>query len=346
MSDNGLSQEQIDSLFEGGADAVDDYISKEDGNDDFQNYDFNRPDKFNLENIRSLISIANVFSRGFSQTMSASLRTNINFTLNKGNSVSQIPYSNEYIKELAKDFFAFCITDLGNRDLGMVIIEVDIALGLAIQRNLLGAGKSLIFDENRRSITEIEKIAMEEWVQEKIFPNLEESFQNIAHFNLKLDKIETDPQLVKVTRDTDMIAIIAFDIEYGPENNKEKMENAMRIAIPYLSIEPIIDRLTPENSSVEYKNEKSEESQSHILQTHLNWIKQDIDVELGKSKIKVKELLSLEDGDVLVLNKKINDDLLGYVSNKPKFSCTPGKSGNKVAVKITNFAEREALENE
>lgn len=338
MAKDRLTQDQINALFERGDGTIDDVLSNVDG---FQNYDFNRPDKFNLENIRSLQSIANVFSRGFSQIMSASLRVPINFKLSRENAIEQIPYASEYIEKMVKDYYAFCIIDLGERNLGMIIVEIDLALAISIHRNLLGAGKEFVIEDERKPLTEIEKITMEEWVQDKVFPQLEEAFQNVAHFDLRLANIETDPQYVKITRPTDMIALIALDVEVGSQEEKEKKvkEAGIRICIPYLSIEPIMDKLTTENAN-EYRLDKEEGNQETIIKKHLELIKKKIDIELGKNEISLKELLALSEGDVLPLEKKISEDLIGYIMEKPKFSCLPGKKGNKVAVKIKNFAKK------
>ena len=345
MADERLTQEQINALIEGGAEAIEELLSEDEKREQYRPYDFDRPVKFNLENIRSLKAIANVFSRGFSQIMSASLRYPITFKLNKDNPIEQVPYASEYIEKMLKDYSAFCITDLGNKDLGMIIVEFDLALVMPIHRNMLGAGKNIELDEERKPLTEIEKLSMKEWVQDKVFPQLEEAFQNIAQFNLKLANIETDPQYIKITRPNDMIALISFDIEYGPDENKKTHESVMKLCIPYLSIEKIIDRLTTENAT-EYSFDKSEIDQTELIKNHLNFVKRKVEVELGKSKITIREILALEETDVLVLDKKIDDQLIGYISNKPKFSCVAGRSGIKKAVKITGLAKKEVPHNE
>lgn len=342
MSKDRLSQKQIDDLFERGMEGIEELLSS--NVDGYQTYDFNRPDKFNLENIRSLESIANVFSRGFSQIMSAYLRVPVNFKLSKENIVEQVPYATEYIEKMVKDYYAFCMIELGDRNLGMIIVEVDLSLAIAIHRNLFGKGKEFRIEEERKPLSEIEIITMKQWVEERMFPQLKEAFQNVAQFDLRLKNIETDPQYVKITRPSDMIALIALDVEAEvgtqEENIKQEKEAAIRICIPYLSIEPIMDKLTTENAN-EYRLDKVEDDQSSTIEKHIGMVKKKIDIELGKNKLSIKELLALSEGDVLPLERKINDELLGYISNIPKFSCVPGKKGNKIAVKINSFATKE-----
>lgn len=341
MGKNEMSQQEINALFESGEsglEKLEGQMNREEAS--YQAYDFNRPDKFNLENIRSLQSIANVFSRGFSQIMSATLRVPITFKLNKDNVIEQVPYASEYIEKMVKDYYAFCIIDLGDRNLGMIIIEIDLSLAIPIHRNLLGRGKEISFNDERKPLTDIEKDVMEEWVQDKMFPQLEEAFRNVAPFNLHLANIETDPQYVKITRASDMIVMIGFDVEVGSPEERQVKESGIRICIPYLSIESIIDKLTTENAN-EYKLDMNEGKKDDVIKKHLELIKKKVSVELGKNKITVKELLALTEGDVLPLEKSKDEELIGYISDKPKFSCYPGKRGNKIAVKINKFAAKE-----
>lgn len=51
----------------------------------------------------------------------------------------------------------------------------------------------------------------------------------------------------------------------------------------------------------------------------------------------VYELLSLEKGDVLVLDTKVDSDMEVYVSDKLKFKGVPGLNKKNVAIKLTKI---------
>jgi flagellar motor switch protein FliM len=113
----------------------------------------------------------------------------------------------------------------------------------------------------------------------------------------------------------------------------------MKLVIPYMSVEPIIDNLTTENI-YEFKVEDAAESKEEIIKTHLSLVKEKIDVELGRSNVTLRELLEFSEGDVMILDKHIQDDLIGYVKEIPKIACKMGRKDNKIAVKVTGFAEK------
>lgn len=332
-----LTQKEINELFgaanAGGKEAMDDIITK---NDKFLEYDFNRPTKFKVENLKSLESIANAFARNFSQILAARLRLDIKIQMTQG--IEQIPYTSEYVEKMPKNQFIFCVTNMGHEELNKIVIQLDYPLISVIHRKLMG-GKELELEYNYREMTDIESLTMEEWVNELMFPILKEAFSNVVELNLSISSIETDPQQVKVTSATDMIALIVFDVII---NGKA---TTMSLGIPYKCIESIIDRLTTENVH-EFRAEKDQRSETEVIGHHLKFIKRKVDVELGKTKITLNELLKFSAGDVLVLDKPINEDLVGYISDIPKFSCVMGREDNKIAVKITGFAEKEVIENE
>jgi flagellar motor switch protein FliM len=329
-----MTQSEIDDLFNAMQDGkdleVEELLKKKD--DTYTDYDFDRPDKFSLENLKSLQTIANTFARNFSQFMSASIKMPITFRVNQ--TIEQIPYSSEYVEKSPKNFYVFCVTDLGNRHLGLgkVILEFDLNMIIPIHKKMMGAKKVQI-EEKRRLLTEIEKIALQQWISDLLFPQLHDAFRSVVDLKFKITNIETDAQYAKVTTSTDMIALITFEVQIGEKRT------TMKLVIPYMSVEPIIDNLTTENI-YEFKVEDAAESKEEIIKTHLSLVKEKIDVELGRSNVTLRELLEFSEGDVMILDKHIQDDLIGYVKEIPKIACKMGRKDNKIAVKVTGFAEK------
>lgn len=342
MSEKRLTQEEINSLImaaaTGGEEAIDEIVNSNKADEGYMPYDFNRPVKFNLQNIKSLESIAKNFARNFSQDISASLRLPIQFNLNTKSPIEQVPYNSEYIEKMPIGYYVFCVVGLGHEGLGKIILEFDLSMVRPIHKRLMG-GSDVQLDETRQPLTEIERITLEEWVEELMLPKIEDAFRSIVDLDLRILTVESEPQYVKITAPSDMIVLITFDVSIG---NKE---TTLRLCIPYLAIEPIIEKLTTENV-IDYQLESGKESNTELIQNNIKLVRKKVDVELGKTKIPVKEILAFSEGDLLVLNNKINQDLVGYISDLPKFSCRMGREGKKVAVKLTGFAKKEVASDE
>ena len=69
-------------------------------------------------------------------------------------------------------------------------------------------------------------------------PLIKEAWANVIDINPKLDKIEVNPQFAQIIPHNETIALITMNLEIG------QREGMMNICIPYLLIEPILDKLS------------------------------------------------------------------------------------------------------
>lgn len=62
---------------------------------------------------------------------------------------------------------------------------------------------------------------------------------------------------------------------------------------------------------------------------------------LGNSTINVSDFASLQVGDIIRLDKKVNDELDIYVGDIKKFEALPGTVGKDYAVRLTSILREE-----
>ena len=113
----------------------------------------------------------------------------------------------------------------------------------------------------------------------------------------------------------------------------------MNFCIPYLTIEPIISKLSSQfwfssvrrSSTTQYLGTLTEKLSSVDMETV---------AEIGSINLPVREVLALRIGDIIRLsNTKVGDPLTLSVGNKKKFYCQPGVVGKKMAVQVTGKIE-------
>ena len=63
---------------------------------------------------------------------------------------------------------------------------------------------------------------------------------------------------------------------------------------------------------------------------------------LGTSKINVQDFVNLQLGDIIRLDRKVDDELEVYVGNIKKFKAFQGYSDNKYAVRVTEILREES----
>jgi flagellar motor switch protein FliM len=286
-------------------------------------YDFDRPDKFSFENLRSLDSLLSIFARNFATDLSGLLRMPAEVEVRK---VEQVPFASEYIEKREKDESIFVVTNLDDKE--QIIIQMEVGFLLCVHSKQ-GGGSFGKIEKVKKNITEFEKITVEHLVESYLYPPLKDAFKNVWDFNYTIDRIETDPQYAKITLPQDMVALVTFDVRVGNEYTQ------IQIVIPYLSVEHYIEKLNTDNV---LKNRKTETPAEQIfyLYDHMMQLKQNFEVEMGIVNLSIKEILELEVDDVLVLNP-IDQPMVCRFGGKKKFVGKIGSKDGKAAVKIVGM---------
>jgi flagellar motor switch protein FliM len=119
----------------------------------------------------------------------------------------------------------------------------------------------------------------------------------------------------------------------------------MNFCIPYLTIEPIIGKLSAQYWYSSVRRGTTTEN-LNILKEKLSNVDVNVVAEIGKIQIPVRDVLSLRVNDVIRLyNVRVGDPMTLNIGNKKKFLCRPGVIGKKMAVQIVKkMAEFEQEE--
>ena len=118
----------------------------------------------------------------------------------------------------------------------------------------------------------------------------------------------------------------------------------MNFCIPYLTIEPIVSKLSTQFwfSSV---RRSSTTQYLGTIKGQISSVDMDIVAEIGTINLPIRDVLSLRCGDIVRLSSiKVGDPLTLSVGNKKKFYCQPGVVGKKMAVQITGKIEESDAE--
>ena len=118
-----------------------------------------------------------------------------------------------------------------------------------------------------------------------------------------------------------------------------EVEGMVNLCIPYLTIEPIISKLSAHHWYSSTVRAGTTENFNVLSETIAN-IEISLTAEIGRTSIPVREILALKPGDVIRLNEvSLKDELKFKVGDKTKFFCRPGLVRNKVAVQVVKKIE-------
>ena len=322
-----LSQAEIDNLLDSlKTGTVDIEEMKKSSENVVKEYDFARPSKFSKEHLRTLEIIFEHYGRLISTNLPIYLRENINVEVMNSEAVTYMEFTNALSNPVILGIVDFSPLQ------GNIIVEMASKLGFAIVDRMLG-GKGIPL-EKTRDFTEIEMLIIER-IMTSCVELLQEPWENVLDVRPRLDRIETNSQFAQIISPSEMIAIVTLNIKLG--NN---VEGLMNICLPYLTLEPVMDKL---NTKFWYSNmqEKPDEDFEEDIEAMLKHTVVPITAVLGNSSINVSDFASLNVGDIIRLDTKVNDELEVYVGNIKKFEALPGTLGKDYAVRVTSIIREE-----
>ncbi len=327
-----LSQDEIDQLLtaiSSGDSEVDEFKPVNDTRK-IKLYDFKRPDKFSKEQLRTVSNMHETFARLTTTSLSAQLRSLVHVHVA---SVDQPTYE-EFIRSIPTPTTLAVV----NMDplKGNAVLEIDPAITFCMIDRLFG-GRGVSTANKNRDLTDIEQSVMEGIIV-RILANMREAWTQVIDLRPRLGQIETNPQFAQIVPPSEMVVLITLEIKVGDE------EGMMNFCIPYLTIEPIISKLS---SQFWFSSVRRSSTTQYLgtLKEKLASVDMELVAEVGSINLPIKDVLSLRTGDIVRLsNTRVGDPLILSVGNKKKFYCQPGVVGKKMAVQVTGKLEDVAAD--
>jgi flagellar motor switch protein FliM len=314
-----LSQEEIDALLSAVSYGEDVQVQAEPTKAEkfINTYDFRHPARVSKDQLRTLQNLHDNFARLVSATFSTLQRAVIEINLV---SVDQITYS-EFIMSLSSPSctYTFRMEPLE----GVAIIDFSQSVVFSFVDRLFGGRGTSIVTE--REITWIEKSVMNNIIN-RTLRDLERTWERIIPLECNVEMLETNPEFVQVVPSSETVVLISFELK------SENVSGLINLCYPYITIEPIALRLGGQNlvsSAKEVPREELEKNRRRIRVFDAT-----VKAILGESILSVRDMLNLKIGDVVTLERRLNEELEIYVENELKFLGRAGLLGKYKAVEI------------
>ena len=321
-----LSQSEIDNLLSALSSGELDVEEIKDNNEkQVKDYDFARPSKFSKEHLRTLEIIFEHYGRLLTTNLPVYLRKSVQVEVMNSEAVTYSEFSNALSNPVLLGIVNFAPLH------GNIIIEMASNLGYAIVDRMLGGRGDAL--EKTRDFSEIELLIIER-ILVVCVNLLVEPWENVVEIHPHLERIETNSQYAQIISPSEMIAIITMNIKIG------SVEGLMNICLPYITVEDVIDKL---NTRYWYANIQSHDETDYAdaIESIINKAQVPIKAVLGKSSISVMDFATLQPGDIIKLDREVEDELDVYVGDIRKFTALPGSSGDKYAVRVTSVLREE-----
>lgn len=284
-------------------------------------YDFKHPNRVSKDQVRTLENMHDNFAGHVGSTLSAMLRTMVDVDLV---SVDQINYS-EYIMSLVTPSctYTFSADPLE----GLCIIDFNPTLSFAFIDRVFGGGEKNL--EIERELTGIEKAVMSKIVR-KLYADLEKAWQNIVPIEIEGKSFETNPQFIQIIPAGETVIVVSLQMKLF------KTTGLLTICYPYVSLEPVLTKLSAQNWIDATKKKNLDES-VQTNRDNLTDIGVPMSLTLAQTKIKMREFLSLRVGNVIATDVKITAPAELHINKRLKYLCRPGLYGKRRAGQITEI---------
>ena len=321
-----LSQNEIDNLLAALSNGeLDVEQMQESGDRQVKDYDFKRPAKFSKEHLRTLEIIYEHYGRLISTNLPLYLRKNIQVTVASSETVTFSEFTNALSNPVILGIVDFQPLT------GNIIIELSPNLGFAMIDRMLG-GQGVPLEKNR-DLSEIEMIILQK-LMVVCMQLMREPWRNVLDINPMMERIETNAQFAQVIAPSDMIAIVSMNVKIGDA------EGFMNICLPYFTLEDVMDKLNTKYWFSTMQKDDRIDYEEHI-ESLIKRIDIPIKAILGRSQVSVSDFLSLQPGDIIKLDARVDSEMDVFVGNIRKFKALPGSNKDNYAVRVTSVIREE-----
>ena len=317
-----LSQDEVDALLRGLSDgAIESEKEETQESNGIRAYDLTSQERIIRGRMPTLEIINDRFARLHRVTLSSSLRKIVDITVTQTDMIK----FGEFIRTLPVPTSLHILKMEPLRGHVLLVVESRLIFSL-VDCYFGGTGKST-FKIEGRDFTTIEQRVIRKVVQGAL-QDLDSAWKPVFDLSFQTVRSEVNPQFATIVAPTDLVIVIHYELEM------DHLIGRMILCLPYSTIEPIRSRL--------YASFQSDQ-----MEVDLDWIQRlkrrikelevELLVELGTSTIKGRDLLNLEIGDVILLDKDASESLTVKVEGVPKFKALPGTHKGNHAFRVQDF---------
>ncbi len=284
-------------------------------------YDWTQPHYFTTAQLEKLKDFTLTVSSALAATFDQFLRSSFNV---QPGQITQ-HYAQKFINELFEN---------PQNDLYLIIKgEKDASCGLIIVPKDTAAGwlKLLLGESETKADADQQLSQLEKFLLTDIIFHLAETIVNSnRQLNIKATKNLLTENFSLDIGQTEELCRITFEIK---QKNADK-SCQMHLLLPCSKFLPVV------GAAANKKNLTPEQVKNAILE-HIKLLPVSVTARFARTELKFEQILTLQKGDILMLDKKISEPLELVVEGKTRYWAQLAKSGGKLAAKIIHANTKE-----
>lgn len=318
MSEEFLSQDEVDALLRG-ATGESDEESKEEEKGGIKTYNIGTQERIVRGRMPTFEIINERFARLLRIGMFNFMRRTIDISVGP---VKVIKFS-EFVRNLVVPTNLNIVQIKPLR--GNALFIFDPNLIFLIVDNLFGGDGRYHSRVEGRDFTQTEQRIIQRLLN-VVFENYEKAWKSVYPIKFEYIRSEMNPQFATIATPNEVVVTVTFDIDMGNKGG------ALHVCIPYSMIEPIKDTLY---SALQGDNLEIDKRWIKLLSQQVQGAEVELIANLGYTKVTLDQILSMQAGDIIPLD--IPKTVTAHADGVPIMDCHYGTINGRYALRVNTM---------
>lgn len=323
MSQDFLSQDEVDALLKGVTGEADDVAAEKDTSG-IRTYDLGRQERI----VRGRMPTLELINERFARYLRIGLFNYMHRTCEVSVGPVKVQKYSEFIRNLVVPTNLNLIQVKPLRGTGLFVFDPNLVF-LVIDNVFGGDGRFHTRVEGRDFTPTEQRIIS--GLLDVVFKEYEKAWKPVYSINFEYIRSEMNTQFANIATPSEIVVTVTFSIELSGKTAE------MHLCLPYSMVEPIRDILY---STMHSEQATGDKRWTMTLSRQLQSAQVELNAPLGSTTIMLREITKLKVGDIIPIN--VEKNLIVQVDGVPVLECRYGVQNNQYALRVERFVTNPA----
>lgn len=326
MSEDFLSQEEVDALLKG-ATGDGDEAQEEEDKGGVRPYNIATQERI----VRGRMPTYEIINERFARLLRIGLFNFMRRTVDIAVGPVKVIKFSEFVRNLVVPTNLNMVHMKPLRGTALLVFDPDLIF--LIVDNLFGGDGRYHTRVEGRDFTQTEQRIIQRLL-DVVFEEYEKSWKSVYPVNFEYIRSEMNPQFATIATPNEVVVAVTFDIDMGNKGG------GLHVCIPYSMVEPIRDILY---SALQGDHMEVDKRWIKLMSQQVQGAEVELVANLGHTKVTFEQILSMQVGDIIPL--EIPKTITVNVSGVPVLDCRYGTMNGRYALKVNTLISQSETEN-
>ncbi|HEX5393370.1 MAG TPA: flagellar motor switch protein FliM [Rhodocyclaceae bacterium] len=322
MSQDFLSQEEVDALLKGVTGEADEVQTEEQGGP-VKSYELGRQERI----VRGRMPTMELINERFARYLRIGLFNYMHRSTEVSVGPIRVQKYSEFVRNLVVPTNLNLITIKPLRGTGLIVFDPNLVF--LVVDNMFGGDGRFHTRVEGRDFTPTEQRIIQ-GILSVVFAEYERAWKPVYEIKFEYVRSEMNTQFANIATPSEIVVAVTFTLELSG-NSAE-----MHLCLPYSMVEPIRDILY---STMHSEQAASDKRWTGTLSQQLQQADVRLTALLGATDLTLRDIVNMKVGDVIPLH--VADKISAMVDNIPVMECSYGVRNGVYALRVERFTATE-----